>query len=173
MPEKQSMHKDLHSKKEIVRLNGKLKHIITYHDEKGNIIHRKLSSLKVEFNPKDMLQVIVGAAILAVPVGFTEEAWRLGESLPWLNVLGLMLISLVFIASFVYYNYHTENININKKGFMMRVVFTYIFSFLVVAILLGLIQRTPWAADWALALKRIVIVAFPSSMSAAVADTIK
>jgi uncharacterized membrane protein len=173
MHKKYQMHKDLKTKKEVVRVNGKLKEVVTYHDEKGNVVHRKLSSLKVEFHPRDMLQVIVGAAILAVPVGFTEETWRMGESLPWLNVFGLMFISLLFIATFVYYNYHTENIRINKKGFLMRVVFTYIFAFLVVSTLLGLIQRTPWSTDWALALKRIVIVTFPSSMSAAVADTIK
>ena len=49
----------------------------------------------------------------------------------------------------------------------------YVFSLVVVGLLLTLIQRCPWGFDNALALKRILIVAFPASMSAAVSDTLK
>ena len=43
---------------------------------------------------KDILQIIAGASILAVPVGFTEETWMLGEILPKLNILLIFLLSL-------------------------------------------------------------------------------
>jgi uncharacterized membrane protein len=125
---------------------------------------------------KDILQIIIGASILAVPVGFTEETWRLGESLPIFNILGLFLISLVFISFFVYYHYHKgkqHKTRVHVGEFVKRVFVTYIGAFVVVAILLALIQRTPWMTDFALALKRTVIVTFPSSMSATVADVIK
>jgi uncharacterized membrane protein len=167
------MHKRLKSKKEIVDVNGRLKNIVTYHDEKGNVLQRVISPLKVEFKPKDMLQVVVGASILAIPVGFTEETWRLGEHLPFANIIALLAMSLLFISAFVYYNYHSENVSVSWEHFIARVIATYIFSFAVVALLLGIIQVTPWATDWALALKRVIIVTFPSTMSAAVADTIK
>jgi uncharacterized membrane protein len=54
-----------------------------------------------------------------------------------------------------------------------RVLAIYLFSLFVVALLLTLIQKCPWGTDNLLALKRILIVAFPASMSAAVSDTLK
>jgi uncharacterized membrane protein len=127
----------------------------------------------VEFRPRDVMQIIVGSAILAVPVGFTEETWKLGESLPILNVVVLLVLSLLFISLFVYYNYYRNKMKEHWDEFAKRVLSTYLVAAVVVALLLTIIQRAPWTADTALALKRIVIVAFPSSMSAAVADTIK
>lgn len=127
-----------------------------------------------EFLIKDVLQVVIGAGVLAIPVGFTEETWRLGEYLPLLNVFFFVLLSLTFISFFVYYNYHHK---LKMKGhmdeFAKRVVFTYFFSFLVVAVLLTLIQKAPWQTDILLAFKRTALVTFPASMSAAVADTLK
>jgi len=133
--------------------------------------------LPIEFRLKDVLQVLIGASILAVPVGFTEETWSLGEALPSLNIFLLFLVSLIFISAFVYYHYHKGKHNHSKKvhwgELTKRVLSTYVLSFLVVAVLLTIIQRTPWMTDWVLALKRTVIVAFPSSMSATVADIIR
>lgn len=129
---------------------------------------------KVEFHPKDLLQVIIGASILAIPVGFTEETWRLGDTLPFINILGIILLSLLFISAFVYYNYHRHHKFKKHAGeFLERVVSTYIFAFLVVAIILTLIERAPWFFDIVLALKRIAIVTFPASMSAAIADVLR
>ena len=150
-------------------MNGK-KEVNKNHNH-NHVLHEMIH--KVEFRPKDLLQVIIGASILAVPVGFTEETWRLGELLPWFNVLGLLIISLIFISSFVYYTHHSEKLQLHTHSFLLRVIATYLFSFLVVAVLLALIQVAPWTTDWTLALKRVIIVTFPSSMSAAVADTIK
>jgi uncharacterized membrane protein len=116
---------------------------------------------------------MVGASILAIPVGFTEETWRLGETLPLANVIGFMILSVVFVAIFVYYNYYRSNLRQHHGEFIKRVVSTYVFSFLVVALILTLIQRTPWNTDIILAFKRTIIVAFPASMSAAVADMIR
>lgn len=127
----------------------------------------------LEFRPRDVMQLIVGAAILAVPVGFTEETWRLGDTLPIGNIFGLLAISLIFISLFVYYNYYRHHFEEQWDECIKRVISTYLVAFLVVGILLTIIQKAPWATDWLLAVKRIIIVAFPSSMSAAVADMIK
>jgi uncharacterized membrane protein len=138
-------------------------------------VHGVLYSLTHhEFHPKDLLQVMIGASILAIPVGFTEETWELGGQLPWINIFGLLIMSVLFIAAFVYYNYHRKHkVTKHWNEFTKRVFSTYVFSFLVVAILLTLIQRAPWKTDVLLAVKRIIIVSFPASMSAAVADMIK
>jgi len=146
-------------------------------NKKENVI-KKLEKRIVEpiiphFTLRDVLQIIVGASILAVPVGFTEEAWSLGETLPTLNILGLLALSLVFILLFTYYEYHKHETERRHKELVTRVISTYILSFIIVSIILGLIQRTPWSIDWLLAFKRVVIVTFPSSLSAILADTLK
>lgn len=133
--------------------------------------------IKSEFDNRDILQVIIGASILAVPVGFTEETWNLGENLPLLNTMILLFAALVFISIFAYSHYHKGKMKTNAgyqlKHFSKRVFFTYLFSFLIVAALLTVIQVAPWSTDPMLALKRTIIVTFPSSMSAAVADILK
>jgi len=138
-------------------------------------IKRVFSLLRhpVEFKLRDIMQIIVGSAILAVPVGFTEETWGLGETLPLINVIILLVTSLLFISLFVYYNYYRHHFTEHWDEFAKRVISTYLVSAVVVGFLLTVIQRAPWSVDLLLALKRVVIVAFPSSMSAAVADMIK
>ena len=138
-------------------------------------IKRVFSLLKhpVEFKPRDAMQIMIGSAILAVPVGFTEETWKLGETLPTLNVFVLLVTSLLFISLFVYHNYYKGNFAEHWDEFVKRVLGTYVVSAVVVGLLLTIIHRAPWSADLLLAVKRVIIVAFPASMSAAVADMIK
>lgn len=167
------MGKNLKTKSEIIRIAGKLKEVVTVHDTKGKILHKVINPLMVEVYPRDLMQMIVGSSILAIPVGFTEETWNLGQSLPILNVFLIFLVSLLFIGTFVYHNFYRGNLEVHKKEFTKRIISIYLFSFIVVSILLSVIQRAPWSTDLLLALKRVVIVTFPASMSAAVADMIK
>lgn len=159
--------------KEIIDVDGHSREIVTVRDKKGKIVHKIMQPLMIRFHSKDLLQVIIGATILAIPVGFTEETWNLGESLPLFNIFAFLVLSLIFISAFVYHHYYRTTLKKHKYEFMKRVAFTYAFSFLVVALILGLIQRTPWTIDWLLAFKRVVIVTVPASMSAAVVDVLK
>ncbi|MEK6934890.1 MAG: DUF2391 family protein [Nanoarchaeota archaeon] len=167
------MAKKIKTKHEVIRIHGRLKEITTVIDASGRVLHKIISPLMVEFYSRDVLQVLVGASILAIPVGYTEEAWNLGATLPLYNIIGFLLLSLLFISSFVYYNYYRERLKQHFSEFIKRTLSTYIISFIVVAILLTLIQKTPWTTDWLLAFKRVVIVTFPASLSAAIADVIK
>ncbi|MBW2992334.1 DUF2391 family protein [Candidatus Woesearchaeota archaeon] len=159
--------------KEVIRVAGKLKEVVTVRDAEGHTLHKIISPLMVEFKIKDFLQVLVGASILAIPVGYTEETWNLGQTLPLANIIGFLVLSLIFIASFIYYNYYKEHIKEHWDEFIKRVLFTYCLSFLVVGMLLSLIQKAPWSTDFILAFKRTVIVTFPASMLASVADMIR
>lgn len=145
---------------------------MTLHDELKHFLKKKAAPLKIKFYLKDVVQVMVGASILAVPVGFTEETWRLGETLPMGNILGLFALSILFISLFAYYNYYRKNIKEHYIEFFKRVLSTYFISFILVTLLLVIIQRAPWQTEWILALKRTIVVTFPASMSAAVADMI-
>lgn len=168
-----SMSKNIKTSKEVVRVSGKLKEVITVQDEHGNILQKMISPLMVEFYPRDVFQVIVGASLLAVPLAYTEETWKLGETLPMINIVGLLGISMFFISAFVYYNFYRTHFLEHWIEFIKRVISIYVLSFLVVAVLLTLIERAPWDADMWLAIKRVIIVAFPASLSAAVADVVK
>jgi uncharacterized membrane protein len=161
------------SETKVKRIGGYLHRVIPVFDSAGKIINYSLTPLMVEFRPRDLMQVIVGASILAVPVAFTEETWKLGESLPTKNVLLLSALSLLFIASFVYFNFYRFNFKEHVFQYFKRVISIYIFSLLVVGLILTIIQKCPWGQDNLLALRRIMIVAFPASMSAAVSDTLK
>jgi uncharacterized membrane protein len=127
----------------------------------------------VEFRPRDLMQVVVGASILAVPVAFTEETWNLGAQLPIASVLGLSALSLLFIALFVYFNFYRFSFKDHVFEYCKRVIAIYLVSLLVVGLIMTIIQKCPWGDDNLLAIRRVLIVSFPASMSAVVSDTLK
>lgn len=153
---------------------GRYMHSITQIlDSSGKVIHNIVKPLMVELRPRDIMQIIVGATILAIPMAFTEETWKLGETLPLLNIIILAVLSFIFIAMFVYFNFYRFYLKDYKFEFVKRVLGIYLLSLLVVGLLMTVIEQCPWGADNLLALKRIIIVTFPASMSAAVTDSIK
>ena len=159
-------------KRHIVRINGNL-HEITKSYDNGKLIHTKVNPLHVEFKLRDVMQVIIGASVLAVPVGFTEETWRMGSFLPWPNILAMMALSLAFVSLFVYYDSYRNHLKKYTFEYLTRITMTYLFAMAVVATVLTIIDVAPWATDWVVALKRVIIVTFPATVSAAITDTIK
>ena len=160
-------------KPKIERIGGYLHKVVPIRDGTGKILNYALKPMMIEFRPRDMLQIIVGATILAIPLAFTEETWRLGEVLPGRNVAMLAIISVLFVAFFVYFNFYRFNFKGHGFEYLKRVISTYLFALIVVGVILTVIQKCPWGADNVLAVKRLVIVAFPASMSATVSDALK
>lgn len=167
MPESSSVTK------ESIRLGKYLNEVTTITDSTGKVLHKLVKPVMTEFYLRDVIQVIVGATILAIPIAFTEEVWNLGTDLPWINIAALVGISLFFISLFVYYNYYMGSLSKNMINFIKRVGSTYILSLLVVSVLMTVIGQTDWQTLLELSLKRVFIVAFPASMSAVVSDSIK
>jgi uncharacterized membrane protein len=157
----------------IKRIGGYLHKVIPIKDATGKVLNYTLKPLMVEFRPRDLLQVIVGATILAIPIAFTEETWKLGEELPLANVLALAAISIIFIAAFVYFNFYRFNFKGHEVEYLKRIIATYVAALIVVGVILTIIRRCPWGTDNLLALKRIIIVTFPASMSATISDVMK
>ena len=162
-----------HPEEVIKRIGGYLHRVVPIKDATGKVLDYTLKPLMVEFKPRDVMQVIVGASLLSVPVAFTEETWVLGQELPLANVIGLSSLSLLFIGLFVYYNFYRFNFKGHVFEFVKRVAGIYFISLVIVALLLSIINKCPWTTDHLTAIKRILIVAFPASMSAAVSDSIK
>jgi len=157
----------------IKRIGGYLHRIVPIADKSGEIISYALKPIMLEFKLRDIMQVLVGAAILAIPVSFTEEAWNLGELLPIANIVLIFILSILFISVFVYFNFYKVTLKGYVFEFIKRVIGTYMISLIVVAVLLTIIQKCPWGVDNILAIKRIIIVTFPAAMSGTLSDTIK
>lgn len=157
----------------IKRIGGYLHRVVPIADKSGEILSYALKPLMVEFKPRDIIQVAVGAAMLAVPVALGEEAWDLGEKLPVFNVVLLAILSLIIISIFVYFNFYRFTFKGHVLSFVKRVLGTYIISLAVSAIVLTIIQKCPWGIDNMLAFKRVIIVTFPATMGGTLSDTIK
>ncbi len=167
------MNEEQKIKKEIIRIGAHLNELITIFDSAGNLLHKVVRPLMIEFYLRDVIQIIVGATILAIPISFTEEVWNFGTSLPNIKFIYLSAMSVLFICLFVYHNFYKEHIKTHYGEFIKRVISIYILSLLVSGIILFLIDQAPAGINWIITFKRMIIVAFPASMSAAVADMIK
>ena len=156
----------------ISRIGSILHKVYPITDSAGKVIQYVAKPLKVELRRRDLAQILVGASILAIPVGFTEEVWRLGADLPIWNTAGLALISIVFIALYVYFTFYRDLFQQYQFEYVKRVLAIYLLTLAVVATLLTIIRVAPWSTEPLVALKRAVIVALPASMSAALSDSI-
>lgn len=127
--------------------------------------------MKSNFNAEDASQVMIGAFALAVPVSFSEEAWRLGETLPSGNLAMLFLLSLFFLGFFAYESMFQGNIRYRIPVFFMRIGFAYLTAAIVVAMVLTAINKFPIMSDTIVAIKRLVVITMPASMGAIIVDS--
>ena len=157
----------------VKRIGGYLHKVVPIADKSGEVLSFVLKPLMVEFKPRDIVQVIVGATLLAIPMGLTEEVWGLGTTLPLTNTIYIGILSLLFVAIFVYFNFYRYNFRGHIFSFIKRVLGTYLLSALIVGLILTLIEKCPWGVDNIVAIKRIILVSFPAAMSGTLSDTIK
>ncbi|MCA1796547.1 MAG: DUF2391 family protein, partial [Geobacteraceae bacterium] len=122
-------------------------------------------------NLEDAAQVAIGAFALAVPVAFSEEAWRLGETLPLQNLLLVFVLSLFFLGLFAYGSVFQARIAHRLPVFLWRIVIAYLLAALVVALVLLALDKLPLFTHTAIAFKRLVIITMPASMGAIVVDS--
>jgi len=127
--------------------------------------------MKFSFNMEDASQVFVGAFALAVPISFSEEAWRLGETLPFRNLIMLFVLSLLFLALFTYQSVFQKNIKSRLAVFIFRILVAYLMTMLVVGLVLLCLDKLPLFDDPITSLKRIIIITMPASMGAIVVDS--
>ncbi|KLV11482.1 DUF2391 family protein [Photobacterium ganghwense] len=125
----------------------------------------------LNFNLEDVSQVLVGAFALAVPISFSEEAWRLGETLPLPNLLMLLCLSFCFLGFFAYESVFQGNIRHRVFGFFFRVVVAYLIAAMVVGLVLLALDKLPLMTDPLMSLRRVIVIAMPASMGAIVVDS--
>ena len=159
--------------REFIRIGRYLNEIVVVTDSLGNVLQNVTKPLMIEVYPRDVMQLIIGATLLSTPLALTEEVWRLGEVLPLYNIVLLMVLSMVFTSLFVYYNFYRQHLLSHWLEFVKRIVLIYIISLGVSFIMLHLFDKGLPGTPWLITLKRMVIIAFPASMSATVADMLK
>lgn len=127
--------------------------------------------MNLSFNLEDASQVAIGAFALAVPISFSEEAWKLGETLPLANLLLIFILSVVFLIFFAYENVFQANIKYRIPIFVSRIFIAYFIAALVVALVLFSLNKFPLITEPALALKRLIVITMPASMGAIIVDS--
>lgn len=123
------------------------------------------------FNLEDASQVAIGSFALAVPVSFSEEAWRLGETLPTLNLVLIFALSIIFLSFFTLHGIFQGNVKNRFSIFIWRIVIAYCVAACVVALVLTAIDKFPLITDLEVAIKRLIIITMPASMGAIVVDS--
>lgn len=127
--------------------------------------------MNLSFNLEDASQVAVGAFALAVPISFSEEAWRLGETLPIQNLFLLFLLSNLFLGFFAYESVFQGNIRYRIPVFVIRIVIAYSIAALVVALVLLSLNKFPLLSEPLVAVKRLIVISMPASMGAIIVDS--
>lgn len=123
------------------------------------------------FNFEDVSQITIGAFALAVPISFSEEAWRLGESLPLANLCLIFILSLGFLALFTYESVFRAQIKYRIGVFLFRIAIAYIIAGFVVALVLVALDKLPLLSDPIVALRRLIVITLPASMGAIIVDS--
>jgi len=122
-------------------------------------------------NLEDIMQVVVGASALSVPVAFSEESWNLSRTLPLPNVALLVVLSLLFVNLYSFQSIFQRNVRHRIAAFLSRTAVDYGVTLAVVLAVLLALNRLPLIAEPLVAIKRIIILSFPASMGAVVVDS--
>ena len=127
--------------------------------------------MNLSFNLEDASQVAIGAFALAVPISFSEEAWKFGETLPLTNLLYIFILSVVFLSFFAYESVFQANIKYRIPVFISRIIIVYLIAALIVALILFSLDKFPLVTEPAIAFKRLIVITMPASMGAIIVDS--
>jgi uncharacterized membrane protein len=122
------------------------------------------------FSRKDLIEIVVGACTLALPLAVTEEVRDLGKELHILNVLVIVAVSYSVIAYFVRSHFYGGKLTGHHEEFVKRVLSVYVVTLTVAAVCLLAVDKLPLLSDPVVALKRTVLTSLPASFVATVVD---
>jgi uncharacterized membrane protein len=127
--------------------------------------------MKLRIHTEDIIQIAIGAFALAVPISFTEEAWKMSITLPFYNLLLVFVLSVTFLGTYAYYSVFQEQVSKRYDIFILRIFIAYFISALVVALVLLALNKLPVIDEPIIALKRLILITMPASMGAIVVDS--
>jgi len=127
--------------------------------------------MNLSFNLEDASQVAIGSFALAVPISFSEEAWRIGEKLPLSNLFLVFILSIAFLSFFAYGSVFQSNIKYRVPVFVIRIIIAYLIAAFVVALVLSSLDKFPLLTEPNIALRRLIVITMPASMGAIIVDS--
>jgi len=128
------------------------------------------SNTDARLRPRDLVEIALGGSLMAFPVTVTQEVWDLGTELSLLRVLLFAAGSMCVLAVLIYV-LHEHGKASDRKVFFQRVAATYGATLLISAILLFGVNRIDLLHEPLVALKRMILVAFPASFAATAVDS--
>lgn len=131
-------------------------------------IKKLLRKLDIE----DLGQIIIGSTMLSVPIAFTEEAWRISETIRIPNLFLIFFLSICFIGIYSYQGIYQGSVPRRKTAYLARIMVNYFVTCIVVSVVLLSLDKLPLFQEIIVSLKRIIIVAFPASMGGVVIDSL-
>ena len=131
------------------------------------------SKLKSNFSPKDVVEIFIGAVVLALPISVTEEVWQLGSELALWRTAIISVTSIILVACFGFYKFYDGSLQGRATEFITRVFTVYFISNLVALIGLLVIDKLPLVEEPIVAINRIILVAFPACFSATIVDSLR
>lgn len=124
-----------------------------------------------KINFEDIVQICIGSAILAIPIAFTEEAWKMGSALPQFKVLLVFLTSILLNACFIYYGVYEGHIKGKIIRFLSRIIINYVLTMLTVVYISYLLDILTFSFNISSWISIVVLISFPASLSGAVIDS--
>ncbi|WP_339721086.1 DUF2391 family protein [uncultured Paraglaciecola sp.] len=128
-------------------------------------------SAKLYFNSEDASQIAIGAFAMSMPIAFTQEAWKMAETLPLTNLILLCGLSLFFLTHYTYFSLFQSNIKYRVASYIIRIVLAYLITLVVVCLVLLALDKLPIIEQPEIALKRLVIISMPASLGAIIVDS--
>ena len=129
--------------------------------------------LKSNFSLKDVVEISIGAIILALPISVTEEVWQLGSELALWRTAIISVASILLVAFFGFYKFYDGSLQGRATEFTTRVFAVYFIANLVALIGLLVIDKLPLVEEPMVAINRIILVAFPACFSATIVDSLR
>ena len=123
-----------------------------------------------KINLEDIIQVCFGSALLAIPVAFTEEAWKMSLTIPDHKIVLIFLTSLLFNASFIFYGVYEGKIRNKVATFVARIAINYLLTVFTVAFILYLLDIIGDLSTEAI-IPKLILISFPASFSGAIVDS--
>ncbi|MGS2719046.1 DUF2391 family protein [Paraglaciecola aestuariivivens] len=127
--------------------------------------------MQLYFNSEDASQIAIGAFAMAMPIAFTQEAWKMAETLPIANLILLALLSLFFLTHYTYFSLFQSDIKHRVTSYCVRIFLAYFITLIVVGLILLALNKFPIYDTPLIAIKRLIIIAMPASLGAIIVDS--
>lgn len=151
------------------RIDDRLHVVHDIVDDAGRLVTTVAQPLKVEFRVQDLVQLVMSACVMALPVALTGEVWELGEKLSGGRALLIVTFSIVALLAVIWGLFYGRRVREYSGHFLRRALSAYVLTYLISFLLLRLFDQAP-LDDLRVALTRTVIVAFPASFAATAVD---